>query len=174
MNTWGMINSFGIFQSHYTTTLHRPPSDISWIGSIQLFLIFFIGALTGRLTDAGYFRPVYIFGAALQIGATFAAASATQYWHLVLAQGVVLGIANGLLFCPSIATVSTYFSRRRALAIGMAASGSATGGLVFPSIVREMAPRQGMPAAMRMLGYVRGGDGRVEEEGAAAEERAVV
>lgn len=26
-NTWGYINSFGIFQSYYTTTLNRSPSD---------------------------------------------------------------------------------------------------------------------------------------------------
>jgi hypothetical protein len=33
-----------------------PPSDISWIGSIQIFLLFFIGTFSGRATDAGYFR----------------------------------------------------------------------------------------------------------------------
>ncbi|KAL1836857.1 hypothetical protein VTJ49DRAFT_4590 [Mycothermus thermophilus] len=154
MNTWGMVSSFGVFQAHYTVSLSRPPSDISWIGSVQIFLLFFIGALAGRLTDAGYFRPVFLLGAALQIGATFAASAATQYWHVLLSQGIALGLANGLLFCPCMATLTTYFDRRRALAIGMAACGGATGGLVFPSIVRQMLPRQGMPAAMRALGYV--------------------
>lgn len=36
-NSWGYVSSFGIFQSHYTTTLNVTPSAISWIGSIQLF-----------------------------------------------------------------------------------------------------------------------------------------
>jgi hypothetical protein len=44
------------------TALNRPPSDISWIGSIQVFLLFFIGTFTGRLTDAGYFRQVFMVG----------------------------------------------------------------------------------------------------------------
>lgn len=53
------MNSFGVFQTYYVNSLGKSPSDISWIGSIQVFLVFFIGTFTGRLTDAGYFRPVF-------------------------------------------------------------------------------------------------------------------
>jgi MFS family permease len=154
MNTWGVINSFGIFQTYYTTALNRPPSDISWIGSLQIFLLFFVGALTGRLTDAGYFRHVFVVGVAFQILGIFAASAATQYWQLVLAQGICVGLGNGFLFCPCISTLSTYFSKRRALAIALGACGSATGGLVFPGMVRQLLPAQGFPAAMRAIGYV--------------------
>ncbi|KAK4140740.1 major facilitator superfamily domain-containing protein [Dichotomopilus funicola] len=154
MNTWGIVNSFGLFQTHYTTSLSRPPSDISWIGSLQIFLLFFVGAVTGRLTDAGYFRPVFALGVALNLIGIFTASVATQYWHVVLAQGICMGLGNGCLFCPCISTVSTYFSTRRALAMGMAACGSATGGLVFPSMVRQLLPTQGFAAAMRAIGYV--------------------
>jgi MFS family permease len=154
MNTWGVVNSFGLFQTHYTTALGRSPSDVSWIGSLQIFLLFFVGALTGRLTDAGYFRHVFALGAAFQIIGIFAASAATQYWQVVLAQGICMGLGNGCLFCPCISTLSTYFDTRRSLAIGMAACGSATGGLVFPSLVRQLLPTQGFPAAMRAIGYV--------------------
>jgi MFS family permease len=154
MNTWGIVNSFGLFQTHYTSALGHPPSDISWIGSLQVFLLFFIGAFTGRLTDAGYFRHVFVLGVIFQIVGVFTASVATQYWQVVLAQGICMGLGNGLLFCPCISTVSTYFSKRRNIAIGMAACGSATGGLVFPSMVRQLLPSQGFPAAMRAIGYV--------------------
>lgn len=53
MCTWGYINSFGVFQTYYSTELGLPPATISWIGSIQVFLLFFIGTFTGRITDAG-------------------------------------------------------------------------------------------------------------------------
>jgi MFS family permease len=154
MNTWGIVNSFGLFQTHYTAALGHPPSDISWIGSLQVFLLFFIGAFTGRLTDAGYFRHVFVLGVVFQIVGIFTASVATQYWQVVLAQGICMGLGNGLLFCPCISTVSTYFSKRRNIAIGMAACGSATGGLIFPSMVRQLLPSQGFPAAMRAIGYV--------------------
>ncbi|KAK3303010.1 major facilitator superfamily domain-containing protein [Chaetomium strumarium] len=154
MNTWGFITSFGLFQTHYTASLGRPPSDISWIGSLQIFLLFFVGALTGRLTDAGYFRHVFALGAAFQIVGIFTASVATSYWQVLLAQGICMGLGNGCLFCPCISTLSTYFSTRRAIAMGIAASGTATGGLVFPSMVRQLLPTQGSAAAMRAIGYV--------------------
>jgi MFS family permease len=154
MNTWGIVNSFGLFQTHYTATLNRPPSDISWIGSIQIFLLFFIGAFTGRLTDAGYFRHVFVLGIAFNLVGIFTASAATEYWQVVLAQGICMGLGNGCLFCPCISTLSTYFNKRRSLALGMAACGSATGGLVFPTMVRQLMPTQGFPAVMRAIGYV--------------------
>lgn len=56
MNTWGWVNSFGIFQAYYTQSLSFPASRVLWIGSTSIFLLFFVGTLTGRLVDAGYFR----------------------------------------------------------------------------------------------------------------------
>ncbi|KAK4164652.1 major facilitator superfamily domain-containing protein [Cladorrhinum sp. PSN259] len=153
-NTWGIINSFGVFQSYYTTALNRPPSDISWIGSIQIFLLFFIGTFTGRLTDAGYFRQVFAVGVIFQLVGVFCTSVAKTYWQVFLAQGVCMGLGNGCLFCPCIATVSTYFSKKRALALAIAACGSATGGLVFPSMMRELLPRVGFSTTMQAIGAV--------------------
>ena len=65
-----------------------------------------------------------------------------------------MGLGNGCLFCPSMAVLSTYFHKRRAIAIGVAASGTATGGLVFPSMVRELLPRIGFAWTVRCLGLV--------------------
>ncbi|KAH7241475.1 riboflavin transporter MCH5 [Fusarium tricinctum] len=157
LNTWGVINSFGAFQSHYVQTLNRPPSDIAWIGSLEIFFLFFIGAFTGRLTDAGYFRYVAITGSALIVLGTMLASICTQYWQFILAQGVCVGLGNGCLFCPTIALVSTYFEKRRSLAIGVAASGSCTGGIVFPALVRQLLPRIGFGWTMRTIGFMQAG-----------------
>ncbi|KAF5497404.1 Aspyridones efflux protein apdF [Colletotrichum siamense] len=154
MNTWGVINSFGVFQSHYAQTLRRPPSDISWIGSIQIFLLFFIGNFTGRLTDAGLFRPVALVGSILVVLGSIATSFSTQYWQIFLSQGVCVGLGNGCLFCPTIALVSTYFQKRRSLAIGFTACGSTTGGVLFPAIVRQLLPLVGSGWTMRAIGLV--------------------
>lgn len=65
-----------------------------------------------------------------------------------------MGLGNGCLFCPCIATVATYFDRKRALALAIAACGSATGGLIFPSMMRELLPRVGFATAMQAVGAV--------------------
>ncbi|KAJ5667959.1 uncharacterized protein N7477_006529 [Penicillium maclennaniae] len=153
-NTWGYINSFGVFQTYYTTRLDRSPSDISWVGSIQIFLLFFIGTFSGRATDAGYFRFTLTIGATLEVFSIFMTSLCTKYWQLFLAQGLGQGIGCGLMFCPTLALISTYFDRNRGIAIGLVASGSATGGLVFPAVVMRMLPEVGYGWTMRTLGFI--------------------
>lgn len=136
------------------TALNKEPSVISWIGSIQVFLLFFIGTFTGRLTDAGYFRPVIIAGTVMCVLGTFMASLSTQYWQLFLAQGLCCGLGNGFLFCPCVSLLSTYFTTKRSFALAIGAAGSGSGGMVFPAMVEQLLPRIGYPWTMRALGFV--------------------
>ncbi|KAI1180974.1 MFS general substrate transporter [Nemania sp. FL0916] len=154
MNTWGFINSFGVFQTYYMELLGLPPSNISWIGSITVFLTFFIGTFTGRLVDAGLLRPVLIIGTAFLALGIFTTSSATQYWQFILAQGLTMGIGNGFLFCAAITTVATYFSKKRSFAIGLSAAGSVSGGLIYPAMARQLLPQIGFPWTIRAMGFV--------------------
>ncbi|KAK3216304.1 hypothetical protein GRF29_8g2892651 [Pseudopithomyces chartarum] len=153
-NTFGFFTSFGVFQTYYQTTLGIAPSTISWIGSLQVFLLFGIGTFTGRATDAGLFRPLYITGAAFQMLGVFSMASSTKLWHLFLSQAICVGISNGLQFCPAMALVSTYFVKRRAFAMGFTALGSCTGGVIMPVIVQQCLPRLGFPWTIRIIGFI--------------------
>ncbi|KAK4989963.1 hypothetical protein LTR50_002874 [Elasticomyces elasticus] len=156
-NTWGYINSFGLFQTYYVATLGHPPSDVSWIGSVQVFLLFFIGTVSGRAADAGFFRITFAVGLALLLLGVFMTSLCTAYWQLFLAQGICTGLGNGLLFCPSLSVLSTYFSKHRAQAIGIAASGTATGGVVFPIIAQQLLPKVGFGWTVRVMGFIMAG-----------------
>ncbi|KIL86118.1 hypothetical protein FAVG1_10514 [Fusarium avenaceum] len=154
MNTWGFINSFGIFQTYYTTFLGREPSDISWIGSIQVFLSFFVGAFIGRYIDSGHLQLVLTCGTVLVLIGIFTASLSTEYWQLLLSQGICCGLGNGFLVTPAVSVTSTYFAKRRSLAIGIATCGSVTGGLVFSSMARQLLPTAGFGWTMRAIGFV--------------------
>ncbi|KAK7421315.1 hypothetical protein QQX98_002209 [Neonectria punicea] len=154
MDTWGVINSFGVFQPYYMDMLNRQPSDISWIGSFEVFLLFFIGTFTGRLTDAGFFRPLYITGVLLVALGMFSTSFCSTYWQFFVAQGVCVGLGNGLLFCPCMAVTSTYFAKKRSLAFGLAAAGSTSGGLIFPSMVRQLLPQIGFAWTIRSIAFI--------------------
>ena len=99
-----------------------------------MFLLFFVGTLSGRAMDAGYFRSLVVGGCLMQMLGVFATSFCKEYWQLFLAQGVVQGLGNGMLFTPLVALVSTYFTTRRALALGFAACGAPTGGIAFPLV----------------------------------------
>jgi MFS family permease len=153
-NTWGYINSFGVFQVYYVQHLNRPASDISWVGSVQIFLLFSIGTFSGRASDAGYFKHCFAMGLAVQLFGVFMTSLCTTYWQLFLAQGICTGVGNGLLFCPSLAVLTTYFLRRRGVAVGLAACGTATGGVVLPLLAQHLLPKLGFAWTIRVLGFI--------------------
>ncbi|KAH8732192.1 major facilitator superfamily domain-containing protein [Phaeosphaeriaceae sp. PMI808] len=155
-NSWGIINTFGSYQAYYETTLlpDSNPSSISWIGSIQAFLLMMVGALTGPLYDAGYFRSLLIFGSIMLILGQMMLSFCHAYWQVLLAQAFCIGIGTGALFVPSIAILSTYFSTRIGLAIGISASGSSFGGVIYPIVFHNLLPKIGFAWTTRVLGFL--------------------
>ena len=154
-NSFGYMLSFGIFQGYYTDAAGYSPSDVSWVGTTGLFLTYFISGFSGRALDAGYYRAVLVCGLTLQLIGVFTTSVSTAYWQLFLSQGICSGIGNGLLFCPAVALVSTYFSsRRRAAAVSLVACGGGTGGMVFPAIAQSLLPRIGFAWTVRAMGFV--------------------
>lgn len=155
-NSWGVSNGFSVFEQLYTETLSQDASTISWIGSVQVSLLFFMGVVAGRATDAGYFRIVYSTGVLLQVFGFFMLSLCDKYWQIFLAQAVCMGLGNGLTFSPGLSVMSSYFARHRAVAVGIAAAGAATGGMVYPVIINQMIYEQhvGFGWTVRAAGLV--------------------
>jgi len=153
-NTWGYVNSFGVFQTYYVTIMDESASTISWVGSVQTFVLFFLGVFSGRASDAGYFLPLFAAGSFIQVIGIFMTSLAHKYWQLFLAQGICTGIGSGLIFTPAMGVLSTYFSKRRGLAIALATTGNSTGGALYPLMVRQMLPQLGFGWTMRVIGFL--------------------
>jgi MFS family permease len=155
-NSWGIINTFGSYQAYYETHLlaSSSPSSISWIGSIQAFLLLLVGALTGPIYDAGYFRELLIVGSLLLVLGQMMLSLCTTYWQVLLSQALCIGIGTGCLFIPSVAILSTYFSTRIGTAIGIAASGSSFGGVIYPIVFHKLLPQIGFAWTTRVLGFI--------------------
>ena len=113
-----------------------------------------MGIISGRLTDAGYFHSTTILGAALVVLGTFMTSLSNTYWQVLLAQGVCTGLGNGLLLTPMMTLITTYFRRRLPLVMGIAACGSTTGGLIYPSMARSLLPTIGFGWTMRAIGFI--------------------
>jgi hypothetical protein len=153
--TWGYVNAFGAFQSYYSGgVLPVSASAISWIGSVQIFLSLVIGLFTGRLLDAGFFFPTYIVGAFVQLLGIFLMSICTKYWQLMLTQGILTGLGNGIFFTPTLAMITTYFAKRRGIAVGLVTLGNSSGGAIYPVITRTLIPKLGFGWTVRVLGFV--------------------
>lgn len=156
VNTWGIINTFGVFQAYYETDLLREhtSSDISWIGSMQGALLFLVGVVAGPLYDAGYFRELLLAGLFLIVLGQFMTSLCIVYWQVMLAQGVAMGIGMGLTFLPSAAILGQYFARHRALALGLCSVGSPVAGVVFPIMFSRLEPQVGFGWATRAIAFI--------------------
>ncbi|KAK7042500.1 MFS general substrate transporter [Favolaschia claudopus] len=141
-STFGVSLSFGVLEDHYTRIFlnHNSASEVSWIGSMQLFLDFGLGLPAGKLFDDGHFRLLMITGTVIFLFSFFmlSICQANHYYQVFLSQGVGMGIGMGLLFVPAVSLPSHYFKAKRSLVMGMAFAGSALGGVVFPIILNHL------------------------------------
>ncbi|KAJ4293560.1 hypothetical protein N0V90_008843 [Kalmusia sp. IMI 367209] len=78
----------------------------------------------------------------------------TEYYQFFLAQGLMNGIGNGCQFAPCMSLVTTYFARNRSVALAVMACGSAIGGLLYPTIARQLLPQIGFQWTVRVMGFI--------------------
>lgn len=153
--TFGYLNAFGVLEDYYLRALPGySSSTIAWIGSLGYFWVFFCGGFCGRLFDLGFLTPMFTFGCVLLVFSQMMLSLCSEFWQIFLAQGIGLGIAQGIVFNMAISAPTHHFNRRRGLAMGIMASGSSTGGTVFPILVRELIPRIGFGWTMRVIGFI--------------------
>ncbi|GJJ15388.1 hypothetical protein Clacol_009664 [Clathrus columnatus] len=138
--TFGYVSSFGVFQDYYTRHGTATSSDISWIGSVQLFLFIALGLPAGKLVDKGYFKHVLLAGSLIYLVSLFmlSLAHVDQYYQLFLSQGVGMGIGGGLVYLPSMAVQGHHWKTKRALIMGIVISGTSLGGIFYPIMLNQL------------------------------------
>jgi MFS family permease len=156
-NPSGLINTFGVYQTYYETSLlHQySSSDISWIGSIQSFFLMAVGVFIGPLYDAGHCRILLVVGTVFVALGFMLTSISKAYWSIFLAQGVLTGLGTSCLAIPSVAIVPPYFlPARRPLVMGLATLGSGLAATIYPIIFQSLQPRIGFPWAVRVQGFI--------------------
>lgn len=153
MNSFGLIQSFGIFQLPYSTLLHKSPSTIAWIGGVHIFFVYFLGIFSGWALDRGYYKRLLFLGSILQIIGLLGAGFSKTYWITLISHGVVQGIGNGLMFCPAVTTTAVYFkdSKVKTLALAIAGCGASTGGILFSLIAKYLVDEMGIGYTLWIL-----------------------
>jgi MFS family permease len=61
-----------------------------------------------------------------------------ELWQFLLCQGLLGGLAMGMLMGPSIAATGQYFNKKRTAAMGAAVASSSLGGVIFPIALSKM------------------------------------
>jgi MFS family permease len=134
--------------------IHASSSNISWVGAIQSYCVLLMGFLSGPIFDRGYLRPLLCVGSVLVVVGFMTLSVCHTFWQVLLAQGFCIGIGSGLLFVPAVAILPTYFNTKLGLAIGLAASGSSMGGIIYPIVFYRLLDQIGFGWSVRVLGFL--------------------
>ncbi|KAJ7171193.1 MFS general substrate transporter [Mycena filopes] len=144
---FGYCSSFGVYQDFYVRTylLHTSPAVISWIGSVNIFIVLSGGFVAGILHDRGYFYSLMYCGSLLMALSLFmlSLARPNQFYQVFLAQGIAHGLGAGMTYVPCVAVISHHFTPRlRARAMALVAAGSSLGAVVHPIMLNHTLRRR--------------------------------
>lgn len=92
----------GSFQQYYEVgpLKNYSSSEIAWIPSLQLFVLFALGPVVGIIFDKYGPRPLIIVGTLLHVVGLMLASLAKTYYQFILTQGVLSAIGVACIYSP--------------------------------------------------------------------------
>jgi MFS family permease len=112
------------------------------------------GVLMGRLADrVGIMLPALIGASALSLGYV-AAANAGSLWQFALAHGLLIAVGGAASFGPIVTDISHWFTRRRGIAVAIAASGNYLAGAIWPPLVQHFVQAIGWRQTHLAIGII--------------------
>ena len=151
---FGTAYTFGPFSDAMADDFGSGRGPTALVFGITLLLFFGLGVLSGPLSDRVGARRLVAVGGVL-IASGLALTSQVDSIHLgYLTIGVGVGVGGGLIATPMYATAGGWFHRRRAVAMGLVASGNGLGTLVLVPFAESLIARNGWRAAYLRLAVV--------------------
>uniref|UniRef100_A0A3P8XCA7 Major facilitator superfamily (MFS) profile domain-containing protein n=1 Tax=Esox lucius TaxID=8010 RepID=A0A3P8XCA7_ESOLU len=138
------------FQMHFG----RDYSGTAWIHSLvdcTTMLCAPLGSFIGNRLSC---RVAVILGGFLSSIGLVLSSFATSLEYLYLTLGVLTGVGFALCYTPAIAMVGSYFCERKAMAYGIAMSGSGIGTFILAPVVQLLIEQYSWRGALLILGGV--------------------
>lgn len=132
--SYGWLSSIGVFQTYYQEYLLQDysPSAISWILSVQVFVLTVLAPVNGQVFDSFGSRHLVCIGSFFHVFGLVMLSLSTEYYQVFLAQSICSGIGSACLYHGCINSANTWFAKKRGLALGIVASGASVGAIIVP------------------------------------------
>jgi MFS family permease len=148
-----LVNAFGVMLTTLCDQFGWSRGEVSFAFTLATLTAMLAMPLTGWLTDRiGSRRPILI--CMVGFGALYASLSflTPHLWHLY-AVFLLLGLLGpGTSAVPHASLISRWFTDRRGLALGLAMSGTAIGGVIWPTETQNLMDRFGWRNAYAISG----------------------
>ena len=121
---------------------------------MQSFTLGVVGLLAGEIDAAGYRWILVTFGSFMIVGGTVAMSFASTWIHFLFAQSICIGIGAGCLYVPSVVLPAEAVHSKSTVAMGIAQSGGAVGGIIWPIIFQQLLPSCGFGWTIRISAII--------------------
>lgn len=150
---------YSVFLAYYQTSSMLAGAtslNYAFIGGLQYSQAFLIAPLATKVLGRYGIRTCLLSGAILQTLSLIGASFATEIWHLYLSQGLGFAWGVGFILTGTQNVIPQWFTTRRSLANGLAATGTGAGGLLYALVAGQMLQRLGVGWSIRVLGIASG------------------
>jgi MFS family permease len=133
-STWGVNSAFGVYFSEYLKNNTFPGAsriDYAFIGGISFGVGLFSGPLVNYVHGILGTHLTILLGNCFQFTSIMLASWSVSLWQLYCSQGIMQSFGLALISLPALTLLTQWFTKRRALAQGLAVMGSGAGGVTF-------------------------------------------
>lgn len=151
---FGTTYSFGAFFADMSAEFGTGRGSTAVVFSLTLLFFFGFGVVSGPLADRYGPRVMVVVGGVLFCAGLLATSVAPNIVVGYLTYGIGVGVGCGCWITPVLAAVGGWFRRRRALALGITATGSGLGTLVLSPVAARLIDAYGWRQAYVVLAVI--------------------
>ncbi|XP_006794033.1 monocarboxylate transporter 1-like [Neolamprologus brichardi] len=122
--SYAFPKSITVFFKDIEVIFDATPSQVSWISSIMLAVMYAGGPISSILVNKFGSRPIIILGGCLSGSGLVAASFCNTVQQLYFFIGVIGGLGLAFNLNPALTMIGKYFYKRRPIANGLAMAGS--------------------------------------------------
>lgn len=148
---FGTAYTFGAFFDAMADELGSGRGATSLMFGITLLAFFGLGVVSGPLVERVGPRRVVVAGAALMAAGLVATSRVDHVAVGYATYGLGVGVGGGLIVTPMFSTTGGWFVRRRAVALGVTATGNGLGTLVLVPLAERLISAHGWRTSYLIL-----------------------
>lgn len=126
----------------------------AWIGSLSIALMFFTGPVSGLLVSKAGCRLTTLIGALICAISLATASLCEGLETMYLSYSIPFGIGTSFVFNAGLVIVSSYFNKRRSLALGFVSAGQGLGVLAQGPLLQKLINSYGWKTTYRIMAGV--------------------
>ena len=139
----GCSFSFGVFYVELLDYFKESKAKTAWVGALFVSVPLIAGPIASALTNRYGCRVVTISGSIMATFGFLLSMAAPSVEILCVTFGIISGLGLAMVYVPAVVVVAFYFEKRRALATGLAVSGSGIVTFVFAPLTEYLIDQYG-------------------------------